>query len=142
MLEKDISFQLKNLEIVESALNPPNPNLSNNKPEAIQFSVYIEHRFNIEKKLVIVVIFIKLLEDQYELGSIKTSSIFEIQDFDKFITEKNVPELPTQAIINLNNIAISTTRGILFAYFRGTRLQNAILPIINPTDFKKVQQDE
>jgi len=36
-------------------------------------------------------------------------------------------------ILDINELAISTTRGSLFSFLKGTYLHNAILPIINQT---------
>jgi len=42
----------------------------------------------------------------------------------------------------VNSIALSTTRGLLFAQFRGTPLHNTILPLIDPADFSVNEVDE
>lgn len=49
---------------------------------------------------------------------------------------KNIAEinkLPKKAFDTLNDIAISTVRGLMFSSFRGTFLHNAILPIVDST---------
>ena len=44
-------------------------------------------------------------------------------------------ELPTDIIVTINSISISTIRGIMFSTFKGTYLHNAFLPIIDPKSF-------
>jgi hypothetical protein len=44
--------------------------------------------------------------------------------------------LPSGFAITLNSITISTARGILFERLRGSKLQEIILPIINPSNFQ------
>ncbi len=133
---QSITFQIKNIEIAESELNLPNINKP--KPVSFQFNINIEHRFIIEKQLVIVYVDIQISDDEYKLGSIKTACVFEIQDFEEYLNaDKTAAKLPEDNIVLLNSIAISTSRGVMYAHFRGTHLHNAILPIINPKDLKK-----
>ena len=140
--KKSFTLQLRNLEIIESAINAPKP--GSPKPDQIQFDLNIKHRFIIQKQLVAVQIDIQMADkDRYQLGSIKTACIFEIEDFNKYLNaEKTELKLPDDIILMLNNISISTSRGIMFTHFRGTHLHNAILPLINPAGLKKEKGKE
>jgi hypothetical protein len=47
----------------------------------------------------------------------------------------NEVKLPSDIIIAMNSISISTIRGIMFSTFKGTYLHNAFLPVIDPKSF-------
>jgi len=44
-------------------------------------------------------------------------------------------ELPEPLATTLNSVSISTTRGLMFAIFRGSFLRKAVLPVVDPTLF-------
>jgi hypothetical protein len=71
-----------------------------------------------------------------KFGSISTSCIFEVSEYDQYVdTKGNTLHFPDDFTISINSIAYSTTRGIMFAQFRGTFLHGAILPVIDPKTF-------
>ncbi len=138
--KKEIAFKLKNIEILETQLRSPVSNQP--KPSVYNFNITIEHRYNINLKAIIVVVNIQVLDDNKEntLGSVKTGCVFTLAEFDTFLNnEKTEVNLPEDLIILFNSVSISTSRGIMFAYFRGTHLHNAVLPVIDPKTFKKIQ---
>lgn len=57
---------------------------------------------------------------------------------DYYDKETNSVFLPEPLILTLNSISISTLRGIIYSEFRGTFLQNATLPIIDPKVYTKI----
>lgn len=134
--EQSFGFGLLKIDIIESILNSPNPEQSN--PASFHFNINLEHRFIIDKTVLVVILDIEMFDNKYELGSIKTGCTFELEEFDNYLsTDKKSIKLPEALTLMLNSIAISTTRGVMFAHFRGTHLHNAILPIIDPSKMQK-----
>lgn len=135
-VQQSFRFGLRNIDIVQSILNSPNPKQS--EPPSFHFNINIEQRFIVDKKILIVIIAIEILDKDYVLGSIKTACTFEIPDLENFLNDdKKTISLPEQLTIMLNSVSVSTTRGIMFSHFRGTHLHNAILPVMDPSNMQK-----
>jgi len=133
---KEIKFQLKGIELLDVQLNHPKKPL----PTQItfHFDINLEHRINVENKLVIVICNIKVVNEDKSatLGSLKASCIYKVVNITDFIdTDKKQVHFPKGIITTFNSITISTVRGIMFSQFKGTFLHNAYLPIINPQSF-------
>lgn len=131
-----INFQLKGIELLEACLNHPKQTIPDLK--VFHFDMKLEHKLNIENKIIAVVIYVDLFNVQRDvkLGSITSSCIFEIANFTDFLDLKtNNVNLPDDFLITINSITISTARGIMFNQFKGTFLHNAILPIVDPKSF-------
>jgi len=140
MKKKQIITRLKSVELIDVCLK--HPDKSNIHIQKYNFNINIEQKINNENKLIIVIIDIKIMGDDklLELGSIKTSNIYEILNFNDFIiSDTDTAEFPEKFMMDLNSISISTTRGIMFSQFSGTYLHNAILPII---EIKALQKKE
>jgi len=134
--EQNIEFQLQAIELLDINLIYPVAPLSN--PTTFNFNINIEHKINSENSLIIVIALINIIhEDNVTiLGSLKASCIFKIANFNDFFdSETKQVSFPESSITTLNSITISTTRGIMFAQFKGTFLNRAILPVINPQNF-------
>lgn len=127
-----IKYRIAGIELVYKTLNP----LPTATPiNQLVFDLRVEMRINADLKLVIpyVTVSIKTEQEKVELASMGVSCLFEIEDFEKHII-KNAEGLfiiPESFEFLIRPIAISTTRGVMFAEFRGTYLNNAILPIVN-----------
>ena len=133
----DIEFQIRGIELLDSCLNAPKNQLPNNS--VFQFDINLEHRLSIENKLVIVICSVSILSENKDevLGQIKTSCIFQVSNLDTFLdNNSNDLKFPEEFIITLNSISISTTRGVMFSFFRGTFLHNAVLPMVDPKVFR------
>lgn len=134
---KEVSFQLRGIELLNVQLNHPEKPLSEQIP--FHFDVNVEHRINTDNKLVIVICTVKILnkKEGLTLGSLKASCVFEIANMNDFVDEKNENKVtfPQNTLITFNSITISTIRGIMFSQFKGTFLHNAQLPVINPQSF-------
>lgn len=130
------TFQLKRLEMLETSIIAPSSAVT--RDTIFQFDVSLEHIMNAESNLITIncniIVFNELKNNS--LGQIRSSCVYEIKDLKKFFNdEKQRFELPEDIIQSLNSISVSTTRGLMFAYFRGTFLHNALLPIIDPKGF-------
>lgn len=138
----NVEMQLKAIEILNSSMNLP---AHTNTPAAnFNFNISIESRTDSSKKLVFVIVHVEIKNDNLSvvLGSISASCIYEIVNFDEVIKTEadgrvNIPE---KLIETLNIISLSTTRGVMFSYFKGTFLHGAVLPIIDPKQFQTRSQ--
>ena len=126
------TFGIKGIELLDFNLIVPTDDVS--KIRSYKFNINAEQKINLENKLIFDVISVEILNEDTEskLGSIKVSVIYELNNmaalYDKNSQKVN---LPKELIAHLNDISISTTRGVLFSQFKGTHLHNAFLPVIN-----------
>jgi hypothetical protein len=132
------SIQLRAIEIVnQNILKPTTIDLNSVN---WSYGLGVEMKLDPTNKLVYVFINVVIQPESKEttLGSITTSCIFQIDNWSEIVTttETGQFKLPEPIIIMLNSISISTTRGIMFSQFKGTFLHNAVLPIIDPKQFK------
>jgi hypothetical protein len=141
MEQPDLSFLLKGIELLETNLKHPQIPLKLGR--TYNFNINIEQKINHGEKLIVVVTSVNVIheQDQQSHASIKTSCIFLVDNMDDFILPgANQVSLPEQFVVALNSIALSTTRGIMFACFKGTFMHNVYLPIVNPATFQTKQQ--
>jgi len=135
--EENIEYQIKGIEILDSFLKTPKQSIP--KGTAYQFNMNIEHRIDLGRKFVMVLTDVSCFVDdaQGDLGKFKSSCIFYIPQLEKYIDkETKALNLPEQFLISINSISISTTRGLMFSFLKGTFLHNAVIPIVDPTAFK------
>jgi glycosylphosphatidylinositol transamidase (GPIT) subunit GPI8 len=104
------------------------------------FNINIETKADAPNKLLFAIIHVEILTEDHSqiLGGISVSCNFELNNFDALIKIDSDGKLtlPQQLIDVINSISLSTTRGVMFATFKGTPLHNAFLPIIDPKQFK------
>lgn len=135
----DINFQIKGMELLESKLSEPKQPQSLNL--FFQFDLKLEHRLNIEKQLLIVTCEVSILNESKNTlyGQLKGSCVYWIENMNEYLIGKEELSLPEEFITTLNSITISSIRGLMFSYFRGTFLHQAILPVIDP---KKMESNK
>lgn len=129
-------YQIKAIELIESSLNAIQNPLK--VDETFKFDINLQHKLNNDKKLIIVVctVSIHTEEKDKQFAHIKSSCIYHIQNWDEFIDTKTKELIfPADFLTALNAITISSTRGMLFSFLRGTFLHNAILPVIDLQSF-------
>ncbi len=135
--EEQIEFQIKGIEILDSYLQTPRQQIP--KDLAYQFNLNIEHRIDLEKKLVMVLTNVSCFVDNEtgDLSRFNASCIYYLPEIEKYFDDKSANvKLPDHFIITINSISISTTRGLMFSFLRGTYLHNAVIPLIDPNAFK------
>lgn len=125
-----ISFKIDHIEVSEFSLSE---NAAYYNMDKYKFDLNIEHRFNLKENLVLVIVTSKIMSvAMKELACLKTNIFYKVANLKNFENKKvSKMELPTEFIISLNSMSISTVRGIMFSQFKGTTLHDAILPIVN-----------
>jgi len=136
-----INFQIKAVELLESCIIPPKNPLA--AETVFNFDINLEHRINPENEILIVVCTVTIFDEKKEaqLGKLKAGCIYLVKDLKNYTNaESKALELPEPLATTLNSVSISTTRGLMFAMFRGTFLHNAVLPVVDPTSFAMQRQ--
>jgi hypothetical protein len=133
---KEINFQLAGIEILE--VNLKHPEVALPVPRKYNFETKIKTSLNLAQKQFHVIPDVEVIydEDKSTHASIKVNFTFEIDNFTDFIAGEGF-DFPDQFIVTMVSISISTLRGIMYSQFRGTFLNNTILPIIDPKSFLK-----
>jgi len=127
-------FSLKNIELLQSSLSAIDYEIS--RDTIFKFNINIEHLVIINENCIAVKPNVEIFTDQsiFILGKLSSSLVFEIENLASYILDKKL-KLPSDSIVAINSISISTMRGIMFSTFKGTYLHNAFLPVIDPKAF-------
>ncbi len=138
--EQIINFRIKAIDVVQYSLNPcPAVDVGE---DGYSFNIEIQQKIDLPNKLVFVIVAIKIsLTEKFPgLATLSTLCVFDVENLSDIVQkEQNQYLLPAPAATTLNSIALSTTRGIMYSNLKGTYLQNAILPIVDPTTFVRKQ---
>ena len=138
-----VNFQIRGVEVINNSfVLPPSPPIGNNIN--FNFNIKIENKVDHVNKLILVIVHVDISTFETPLnilGNISVACIFNVENYDEIITPEkdnvNVT-LPDELSTLLNSISISTTRGVMAQIYKGTFLNAAILPIVDPKVFKKL----
>jgi hypothetical protein len=131
--EKPFNFQIKGIEILDTSIIRPKNKIDGNT--VFGFDLQAQHSFNLERELIIVTCNIDVLDNNSKdkLGHVNASCLYYVENFKQYFDEKtSTPSFPQGVVTMLNSISISTVRGVMYGIFRGTFLNGAILPVVNP----------
>ncbi|MBK0379296.1 hypothetical protein [Mucilaginibacter segetis] len=131
----EIDFQLVQIEQTGFSLNIPE---GFKTVQGFQFRVSLESFINAEKKRLVVTNRIDVRDgsDTPILGHLIAKYHFDLIGIEHIKQNKKGKHLiPDELQLSVNTIALSTTRGLMFAQFKGTILQGAVLPVIDPANF-------
>lgn len=138
---KDFKVELgfKAIEVLNSSIQSPTKPIT--EKVDFTFDIKLEYRVDAENKHIFIIVHVKIKDNQQSivLGSITTSCIYEIVNFQDVIIvyDNGKVDMPTGLMETLNATSISTTRGVMFSTFKGTFLHSAILPIVDMSSLKK-----
>lgn len=135
---QQILFQLENIELVGAELNLP----EKFKPlESYEYEISLESRLDSERKGILIRLLIQITGEKIKYANLKSNYWFTIENFEQTISKDKTGKhiVPQDLQTSLSSICISTARGLLFSAFRGTALHNAILPVIDPSQFEAGQ---
>jgi hypothetical protein len=125
-----IEYSLTGIEIISKQMTEKPPNIG----KVFRFGLTMHIRVRREDKKVIpfVNVKVKLEETDETVAEITVAIIFDVPNFDKeiLLNKEGLFVIPPQLEHAINPISISTTRGVMYAEFRGTYLNKAILPVI------------
>lgn len=123
-------FNIRGIELLHFTLSP----YQGESPNEFQFDVQVSQEIALMDKVVVSKISLTIKDSKDTvLGNLTLSCVFEVENLPIIISHKlSSAELG----FKLNQVTISTARGVMFGLFRGTILHNAILPIVDAKAFK------
>ena len=136
--KEDIKFLIKGIELLDSNIIYPKAPLT--AEVTFKFNINVEIKTINEQNLIMAIVSADILDNKTldKYGFIRVNCIFHVENFISFInSETKKVEFPKQFLTTINSISLSTTRGIMYDQFRGTFLNGAILPILDPTFLEK-----
>lgn len=137
-IEKPATFRIFDIKLNSFQESKPDFDIPKNYKN-FTFEVSVSSRINLEMSLIDIIVTVKIFIDKEKknpIASIDTSSIFEVINLNEvMIKENQVIKIPEILVLTLIGISISTTRGMLIAKTSGSILQNAFIPVLNPSDF-------
>jgi hypothetical protein len=132
ILNEDIIEPIFNIRKIE-LLNFNLKSRTTETPQEVQFEIQVKQEVSLKEKIVISIITI-IIKDQnaIEVAQLTVSCIFEVDN----ITEIVIHNPSSVALgFKLNQVTISTARGVMFGLFRGTVLGEVVLPIVDVKEF-------
>jgi hypothetical protein len=136
---EEYSFSLKEIQIIAKTLTFINIQKKDKKIE-FDFDISLSITTNTERRQSIHFMNVSITskDDKKNVGTLSIVCIFEIDNFESLVTSKNNEiSLPQKLVYLLNTVVIGTIRGIMYSEFRGTILDEAILPVLDPRLFQK-----
>lgn len=101
------------------------------RPFAFQTSGEIQTGFNYEAKTIMITVMADVKLENQLLVTMKVSSYFEITpDSWEGLKQDGFVVIPKDFLYHIGGLAVSTTRGVLFAKTEGTDLNSYVLPLI------------
>lgn len=133
----NINFKIATIEIIsQSVSSAPEEGIRTNE---IDYTIQINIKYDANIGMVHILPEISLTSkiDKSELAKFAIQCSYEVINYNEAIpiNESNQPAIPVPFLHTLISISLSTSRGIIYSSCRGTFLQNAILPIIDPKSF-------
>lgn len=131
--KNQFKFQVKGIEIIDTSIVKPKNKIDANT--LFGFDIQLEQSFNLKTELVIVTCTIVVLDNNAKdkLGHINASCLYSVENLIQYFDKKsNTCNFPQGVTTMFNSISISTIRGVMYGIFRGTFLNGAILPVVDP----------
>jgi hypothetical protein len=137
-------LQIQSIELLKTSISLPTE-LSLTL-QHVNFKIGIETKAEPENKHLFVIVSVDMRSKGLHktLGSIVVSCMYSMVDYDLFVEVKpdGRIEMPLSLTETLNAQSIATTRGIMFATFKGTFLHHALLPMIDPRSLQQYSNYE
>ncbi|HEV2481613.1 MAG TPA: hypothetical protein VGS79_18210 [Puia sp.] len=136
-IEPKTEYHLKGIELIRCTINTPEgvpaPNFI--------FSINLQTRLDAVSKTLTVIVNVDVISDDQKtvFGSISVNNIYQIINFEEAfkLNAQNQYEIPPKLGEAIGSTSLSTARGIMFFLFKGTFLNNALLPLIDPQRLKQ-----
>ena len=135
------NFKLVSISLVEKFLQSKGIE----EKTKFEFAISLELVVDFENQILIVLVnvAIKPRDTETIVASVKTAFSFHVLELAEIVKiENDQPIIPYDLELRLRAIGISSSRGIVYSEFRGTFLQNAMLPILSHSAFHDAQYEE
>jgi hypothetical protein len=137
--EKTYNIRVHGIDIVEKAIYKIPIKAGDIFGFEVKSQAFIDH----DKSLVVTFIDvgIKTNDSPNLVGKIMCGIGYFFENFEESFQKDSEGNytIPTELESLLRNISISTTRGLMYAEFRGTQLHSALLPIIIPNSLTPIE---
>lgn len=126
--ENQLMCQLIDIELVDFEIHSKRDIQNSN----LNFQIDISHFIN-KDGTVKVDAKVSILDNAEVLSSINLVCAYEIEEYPQLLESNKLPKgkLPPKLAIQINQITISTLRGVMFSKLQNTFLKSTILPIID-----------
>lgn len=138
-ISKDLSIEywLSDIKITTFELSENEDEFLDN--QKLKMNLSLDGDYNKEEKKVTIHVLVTIYkEKKVTVARLKVRYVFNIQ-FNETLNDKNEILLPEKLLNNFNNIAVSTTRGILFTKFQATNIDNFIIPLVKIDKVSKLR---
>jgi hypothetical protein len=128
-----ISMQITGMEVSSYSIAPKPSGISSK----IDYSINLESTINVnpEKKIISVITQVKVdhRDTKTNMATITVVVAFQLENINEvaILRPDMKYDIDTEIDKKLTLLSMNTIRGIMFVYFRGTYLQNIILPIVD-----------
>ena len=134
---KKFSFDIKIVDIILKRFSIEDVKSDlNSKLFVFEFTI----NFNIDPntKLITLDLLTKVFADKSKetfLAKMESQGIFEVINLDIIIDEHN--GVPNMILVNFAGVMVSTTRGFMILESKGTIINGAVMPFVDPNSFFK-----
>lgn len=131
---ESFSFSLAKIDLIEKSFNVLN---TPNKKDDFIFDISLTIGQHVESMECVYHMQVSITgkTSGKKIGSIGIICVFHIAKYSEYVVGLN-RSLPLPYLYILNAVVIGTMRGIMFGEFRGTILESAYLPVLDPRELK------
>ncbi len=135
--QQAFSFMLKSIDILEKSFKVFKKDKKLDYDYGIALEIAPNPQINQSFHLMTVSVSPKGQEKEI-LATLRLGFVFEIANLEQIVVvQDNNITLPPGLLNLLNAVVIGTMRGVLFSELRGTMLEDAILPVLDPSKFER-----
>ncbi len=139
--ENTFTYRIGGMDMLSCNLAEPAPGFA--PDQKMNFNVQLKHQIMEKESAIGVICMIKTTHEdsQQDLAHFSGRMVFQVDGLAQHAKkdENGQIAIPKDLINNLNGVAISTMRGVMWSTFKGTYLHRAVLPIVNPEGFAQGQ---
>jgi len=136
-IEPKTEYHLKGIDLISCTINTPEgvpaPNFN--------FSISVQTRLDVVSKTLTVIVNVDVISDDQKnvFGSISVNNVYQIINFEEAfkLNAQNQYDIPSKLLDAIGSTSLSTARGIMYSLFKGTFLNDALLPLIDPQRLKQ-----
>jgi len=130
-----IPFSIKRIKVLSSSINetgvPPNI--------PIEMEFQLNSQFNLEANILIFNLKISYFmqndtDAKTQVGDFNVQNAFNIPDLKNYIINETQINVPIDTLRILVSLSISHARALIAQLVSGTTFQEALLPVVNPTE--------
>jgi len=136
-IEPKTEYHLRSIEITRCTINTPEGVAA----PKFSFSIGVQTRLDVLPKTLTVVVNVEVISDDQKnvFGSISVNIVYQIMNFEEAfkLNAQYQYEIPPKLVEAVGSTSLSTTRGIMYTLFKGTFLNNALLPLVDPQKLRQ-----